>query len=198
MAESRTAESIAAIAPNDIVLKVDGKEGADLYVVRFDDETPGALPKLGVLDKESADHEALMSDFEAGMLMGVPTGGDAAKDGVFRFDPQKARGNVDAWAAKRERQTEAPNDGEGDAGKYDVLFSRPEGGAIPAVYNIRFTEKAGEPIVPFKTARVEDAAALESIVSVFRSGTYLAFLDQLGAPTGFTCTLLNTERFWRR
>src|SRR5688572_14279856 len=116
MAESRTAESIAAIAPNDIVLKVDGKEGADLYVVRFDDETPGALPKLGVLDKESADHEALMSDFEAGLLMGVPTGGDAAKDGVFRFDPQKARGNVDAWAAKRERQTEAPNDGEGDAG----------------------------------------------------------------------------------
>lgn len=195
---------------NDLVLRiVDGKK-VDLYVVRFQKQKKGGEePKLLLLEPGSSDDERIKAEFGAGLLLGIPAAVIPKDDNTFRFDPEKARGWIDAWSKEKRAPPKggsalakvatkrSPGAGSGDAGKYDVIFSRNEGGRIPAVYNVRFTETA-KPKPTGEIAQIRDPETLEAVVSVFRAGTYLAFLQQLGVPTGFTCTLLNTAQFWQK
>mgnify|MGYP003382736568 CR=1 FL=1 len=195
---------------NDLVLRiVDGKQ-VDLYVVRFQQQKKGGeQAKLLLLEPGSSDDARIKAEFGAGLLLGIPAAVVPKDDNTFRFDPDKARGWIDAWSKEKKAPPKGgsalakvaakrmPGPGSGDAGKYDVIFSRDEGGRIPAVYNVRFTETA-KPKPTGEIAQIIDPETLEAVVSVFRAGTYLAFLQQLGVPTGFTCTLLNTAQFWKK
>jgi hypothetical protein len=189
---------------NDLVLRiVDGKK-VDLYVVRFQKQKKGSdQAKLLLLEPGSSDDARIKSEFGAGLLLGIPAAVVPKDDNTFRFDPEKTRGWIDAWSKEKKAPPKKGSalakvaQGAGDAGKYDVIFSRDEGNKLPAVYNVRFTETA-KPKPTGEIAQITDPETLEAVVSVFRAGTYLAFLQQLGVPTGFTCTLLNTAQFWKK
>ena len=190
---------------NDLVLRIaDGKK-VDLYVVRFQKQQKGSdQAKLLLLEPGSDDDKRIKAEFGAGLLLGIPAAVLPKDDNTFRFDPEKTRGWIDAWSKEKKAPpkkgsalAKVVTQNSGDAGKYDVIFSRDEGNKLPAVYNVRFTETA-KPKPTGEIAQITDPDTLEAVVSVFRAGTYLAFLQQLGVPTGFTCTLLNTAQFWKK
>jgi hypothetical protein len=189
---------------NDLVLRiVDGKK-VSLYVVRFQKQKKGGeKATLMQLEAGSSDDTRIKAEFGAGLLLGIPAAVLPKDDNTFRFDPEKTRGWIDAWSKEKKAPPKRGSalakvaSSPGDAGKYDVIFSRDEGKKLPAVYNVRFTETA-KPKPTGDVNQITDPETLEAVVSVFRAGTYLAFLQQLGVPTGFTCTLLNTAQFWKK
>lgn len=191
---------VTAVERDDILLKAEDNR---VYVVRFTGAPPA--PKLLLLADEARAEDAVKRAFNAGMILGVPKREADALDGTFRLDMDLARSNVKTWLeglpdAPRTPGGEAAINDPANAGPYDVVFGRKRDG-VRRVYVVQCTDyPAGaspEPGVPKAVVEASDPASVEAVQSLFDTGVLLAFLQELTLPIGFTCYLLNTEKFWR-
>jgi hypothetical protein len=192
-------QKISTVAKDDILLKA---EDDQVYVIRFD----GAAPTLLLLDGKARAEGSVAKAFDTGMILGVPRRAGDALDGTFRLDMNLAKSNVQTWLAgapdaPRNLTPAAPADGDpGNAGPYDVVFGRRDATGRH-VFVVQCTDypanQPAEPGVPKSVVEAKDPASVEAVQSLFDTGVLLAFLQELTLPIGFTCYLLNTEKFWK-
>lgn len=194
-------DEVATVERDDILLKA---EDEAVYVVRFAG-TPAA-PKLLRLAADATVEDAVKRVFDAGMILGVPRAKADALDGTFRLDMNLAKSNVQTWleglpnAPRNLGGGDAAADDAGNAGPYDVVFGRSDADGRH-VYVVQCTDypagKSPEPGTPKAVVEAKDPASVEAVQSLFDTGVLLAFLQELTLPIGFTCYLLNTEKFWK-
>lgn len=185
---------VSTVAKYDVVLRSVENGTPQFHVVRFDPANQSGLPTLHRLQQDAgpgSDYEKLEAAFSGGLLMGVPTESDATSDMTFRLDLDRLGDTIAEWTKSRA----GLEDADTIAGPYDVVFDRQEASGR-SVYVVRCSDKA--PYQPLGTvSRMENPNKVRAVLSIFDSGTYLAFLQQTSLPIGFTCYLMNTEKFWR-
>ncbi len=191
---------ISKVETNDILLRA---ESGSIFVVRF--AGAPATPSLYVLDPKVRPEDLAQNAFNSGMILGVPkANGKHPADDTFRLDMAYANGNVQKWLAARDAShgqasSLDPAQDASTAGPYDVVFGRNDHG-VRRVYVVKSTTYKGpvtEPGDPQSVVEATDPASVEAVQSLFDTGVLLAYLQELTLPIGFTCYLLNTEKFWK-
>ncbi len=188
-------EAVSKVERDDILLKA---EDESVYVVRFSGAS--AAPRLLRLDDVARAEDSVKRTFDAGMLLAVPRRDADTIDGTFRLDMSLAKDNVPALSGASFSAGSSTAGDPAAAGPYDVVFGR-RGDDKRQVFVVQCTDysASGEavPCAPKAVVEARDPASVEAVQSLFDTGVMLAYLQELTLPIGFTCYLLNTEKFWK-
>lgn len=185
---------------NDIILRsYVSQTSRAIHVVRFG---PGPQGKPSLYKLAGDATAAVNKAFDDGMLVGIPTDTQGL-DSAFLLDLTKLEPHVQTWltARKQRRGRRDVGRAQGDTiGPYDVVFCRKDGGfatGLQKLFVVHCEEDHDKGHQPLAVIEAEEPESVDAMLSLFNAGTYLAFLQQLTIPVGFTCYLLNTDHFWK-